>query len=138
MIRVLTPDILKQVGDSHVAIFGKTRVGKSKFLEAIARAIANDPVEAFTFMCPHGTARDVSEWLANPTNGCQQPTVHVLDPNSCMVFGVNPFETSDDTWEACHDASLLWTSSVASNYSTEMKETPRLETNFYVLGMFET
>jgi hypothetical protein len=59
LIRVLTPDILQQVGDSHVAIFGKTRVGKSKFLEAIARAIANDPVEGFTFMCLHGTARDV-------------------------------------------------------------------------------
>jgi hypothetical protein len=76
--------------------------------------------------------RETFEWLANPTNGCQQLTVHVLDPNSCMVFGVNPFETSDDTWEACRDASLLWTS---SNYSTEMKETPRLETNFYVLGL---
>jgi hypothetical protein len=136
MIRLLTADILKDIGDAHVAVFGKTRVGKSKFLEALAQAIALDPLEGFTFICPHGTAREVAERLANPANRCQHRVVHVLDPNSTMTFGANPFETYEDSWEACHDAALLWTSSVANHYAMAMQETPRLETNFYVLGMF--
>jgi hypothetical protein len=130
MTHILTPKILKEIGDAHIAIFGKTRVGKSKFLEALALAIAQDPLEGFTFVCPHGTAREVAERIANPENGCQHRVVHVLDPNSAVVFGANPFETYDNSWEACHDAALLWTSSVANHYATAMQETPRLETNF--------
>jgi hypothetical protein len=136
VIRTLTPQILKQIGDAHLALFGKTRVGKSKLLEALALAIAHDSLEGFTFICPHGTAREVAERLANPANGCQGRIVHVLDPNSTMAFGANPFETYEESWAACHDAALLWTSSVANHYATAIQETPRLETNFYVLGMF--
>lgn len=136
MIHILSAEILRDIADAHVAIFGKTRVGKSMLLEALAEAIAKNPLEGFTFICPHGTARAVAERLANPANGCHGRRVHVLDPSSSMVFGANPFETYDDSWDACHDAALLWTSSVASNYGTAMHETPRLETNLYVLGMF--
>lgn len=131
-----TGDFLKYLNETHAAIFGASGMGKSVFLQIIAAIIAQNPLEGFTFICPHGTARAVAERLANPANGCLARTVHVLDLSSSMVAGLNPFETYDDSWAAAHDASLLWTSSVASLYATAMHDTPRLEKNFYVLGMF--
>ena len=131
-----TRDFLANLRETHAAIFGASGMGKSAFLQLVAEASAKDPQGAFTFVCPHGTARAVGERLANPANGCHGRKVHVLDPSSPMVFGINAFETYEDTWEAAHDASLLWTSSVASLYATAMHETPRLERIFYVLGMF--
>ena len=131
-----TRDFLVSLRKTHAAIFGASGMGKSAFLQLVADAIAKDPLAAFTFVCPHGTARAVAERLANPANSCHGRKVHVLDPASPMLFGLNAFETYDDSWEAAHDASLLWTSSVASLYATAMTETPRLERIFYVLGMF--
>jgi hypothetical protein len=136
VIRILTPEILRDLGQTHAALFGSSGSGKSMFLIAVAEAIAKNPFEGFTFICPHGTARAVAERFANPANGCSHRKVHVLDPSSSMVPGLSPFETYDDSWESCHEASLLWTSSVASSYGAAMQDTPRLETNFYVLGMF--
>lgn len=131
-----TRDFLKHLRETHATIFGASGVGKSAFLQILAEAIAKNPLEAFTFVCPHGTARALAERIANPANGCHGRIVHVLDPSSPMVFCINAFETHDDTWEAAHHASLLWTSSVASLYATAMHETPRLERILYVLGMF--
>jgi len=131
-----TREFLFHLRKVHGALFGGSGMGKSAFLQMLAMMMASDPLSGMSFICPHGTSRDLAERLANPANGCNARVVHVLDPSSSMVFGLNPFETHDDSWPAAHDASLLWTSSVASLYATAMGETPRLERILYVLGMF--
>jgi len=128
-------EFLAQLAKTHAAIFGTSGSGKSVFLQQVADQMAKNPLAGFTFMCPHGTARLVAERLSNPARGAGR-VVHVLDFASGMTWGANPFETYDDSWEACHEASLLWTSSVSSLYATAMQQTPRLETTCYVLGMF--
>jgi len=120
----------------HAAVMGVSGAGKSVFLKQVADHIANDPLAGFTFMCPHGTGRDIAERLSNPAR-CAGRTVHLLGFSSGFAWGLNPFETyDDDSWEARHEASLLWTSSISSLYATAMQHTPRLERIAYVLGQF--
>jgi hypothetical protein len=135
MIPTLPADFLAR-GNQHSVIFGKTRMGKSMLLVATALAIGRNPLEGFTFSCPHGTARLVGEHFANPANGCSHRVLHVLDCNSSMVFGLNPFEVAEDTPTEWHNASLLWTSCVAAVYATALIATPRMETYMYALGFF--
>jgi hypothetical protein len=131
-----TAEFLAQLRKGHGAVFGMSGSGKSVFLQQCADGLAKDPLVGFTFMCPHGTARLVAERLSNPARAAGR-VVHVLDFSSGMAWGANPFETGDPkSWEACHEASLLWTSSVESLYATAMHQTPRLETTCYVIGMF--
>ena len=110
-------DLPKEIADLHASIFGKTRVGKSKFLEACARAAAKNPLEGMSFIDIHGeSARGLAEWLSNPANGCSERSVHIFSATGSLCFGVNLFETADDSPEACHDAANMWASAVENVY----------------------
>jgi len=130
-----TAEFLAQLEKVHAAMFGTSGSGKSWFLLMLADQMAKNPLSGFTLMCPHGTAKLIAERLSNPARAVGR-VVHVLDFNSPMAWGANPFETYADSWESAHEAALLWTSSVSSLYATAMQQTPRLETTCYALGMF--
>jgi hypothetical protein len=125
-------------GDRHVALLGASGTGKSFLQQAIARTIAKNPEESFSFIDVHGeSARAIAEWLANPINGCSDRALHVFNPADSLVMGINPFQLPkrDDSWEAVHDAALAWASIVESQYDAAPELTPRLSRLMYVAGM---
>lgn len=121
------------LNDGHALILGGTRRGKSALLQLMARSIARSYREGFTLLDLHGEcAQAVFEWLANPHNSDPRRHVHLLKPGSELVFGLNPLEPYDDSWEAAHDAAMVLISALESWFEVAPEQTPRLARIVYV------
>ena len=129
-----------QLGDRHTLLVGGTRKGKSGLLELLARAAlvdnSRDNRQGVTAVDPHGSfVRSLRDWLANPVNGQVTRTVHYLDPCASEIIGLNPLQTYDDSWDACHSAATTLASAIESRFEATPEETPRLSRLLYVGGM---
>ena len=82
-------EFFRHLRRGHAAIIGVSGSGKSVFLKQVADHIAKDLLAGFTFVCPHGTGRDIAERLSNPAR-CAGRTVHLLDFQSGLTWGLNP------------------------------------------------
>jgi hypothetical protein len=118
--------------DCHILVTGGTRRGKTAFATQVARRNIAKGLGT-TIIDPHGSyARDVRDWIANPTNGQHHRIVQFIEPGSPNVIGLNPIATYDDSWEACHDAALTLASVVEGQFQASPEQTPLLALIIYV------
>lgn len=80
----------------HMAVFGGSGSGKSKFLELLCRRMMDD-YRGFCFIDPHGdTVEDLLAYAQRQTQVlgtdaiCKR--IHYLEPSFDTVFGFDPFE----------------------------------------------
>jgi DNA polymerase III delta prime subunit len=120
------------LGDNHVLMLGKTGVGKTSLLQALARSIAVSG-EGFTFPDLHGEgARDLAEWIASPGSGCADRRMHFLNFRT-SIFGLNIFQC-DPSPESYHAAANMWASILESVMDQKSEQLPRLARINYVVG----
>lgn len=91
------PFILNEIQLSrHMAVFGGSGSGKSKFLELLCRKMLED-YRGFCFIDPHGdTVEDLLAHAAKRVEDLRTDAVckriHYLEPTFETVFGFDPFE----------------------------------------------
>jgi len=98
MINIGTITLGKEELKTHVHGVGKSRSGKSKLIEHIARSLITQN-KSFCLIDPHGTLlRDLLTWLA-----FYEPDreIYIFEPsNENRIVGFNPFylQTQDPVW----------------------------------------
>ncbi len=80
----------------HIAVFGGSGSGKSKFLELLCRLLL-DNYRGFCLVDPHGDlSEDILAYAAQETEKYQSDAIckriHYLEPSFETVFGLDPFE----------------------------------------------
>ena len=80
----------------HLAVFGGSGSGKSKFLELLCRLLL-DNYRGFCLIDPHGDlSEDILAYAAQETEKYQSDAmckrIHYLEPSFETVFGLDPFE----------------------------------------------
>jgi type IV secretory pathway TraG/TraD family ATPase VirD4 len=125
ILRIGHLDIYKRDLETHVHGIGKSRSGKSKLIEHIARQLISQR-QGFCLIDPHGSLfRDVLQWLAYMRPS--RPIVLFEPSNTRRIVGYNPFWlSSKEPAEITTKAEKMVAATMRVWGATSASSTPRL------------